>query len=742
MADLAATSEGFGAASLRARVLDPLVAAFAAETERRVLWLPVFFGAGIALYFALTVEPPLWLGAAVTAPLIAAAIGLRRWPVPRGLAVTLAFAAAGFAVMQEARWERGGPMLERRTTPVTLTGRVIDVDTLDRGWRIVIAPDAIAGLDQAALPRRLRLHIAPTSDLLRPGDGVSVRAKLYPVPAPVTPYGRDMQRELYFAGIGGVGYSFGPAHRTVRAEPNGLAAGWREWLLRLRAEMTRRITAALPGSTGGVASAIITGKRGTISDDVKQAFRDSGLSHLLAIAGLHLGLVGGFVFFTVRGGLALIPPLALRYPIKKIAAVATLIVLFCYLLISGAAIPTERAFVMNGIVFAAILIDRLRLSMRICALAAMVVLLLDPASLIGVSFQMSFGAVVALVAVYETWGGRLARWFHRGSFAQKTLGYCGAVAVTTVIATAGTEPFAVYHFHHLVFYSPLANVIAVPISAMWTLPWGVIACLLMPLGLEYLALIPMGWGIDVTIAVAQFVSALPGNVWAMPRLPTGGIALIALGGLWICLWQGAWRRWGVIPFAAGLATMALTQPPDIIVADFGRLLAARLADGNYAVAPGAEAIAPSFLVSETRARLLPWPDPGKADGGLDCPTGGRCFYAKAGHRIALVTGEAGLPVLCQTVDAIVARVPAGFRCRDRIPTVDRIDVWRYGATALWIDADGIAIDSANQSRGDRPWVPHPISARERAKTPAPLPPQPPADATNDPEAEARASQPD
>src|SRR5260221_2934427 len=307
-----------------------------------------------------------------------------------------------------------------------------------------MTPDPFPGLSAAEQPHRLRIHIAATSDTLRPGDKVSLKAKLYPVPAQILPGGRDMQRELYFAGIGGVGYSFGGARRIASAEEQP-AGGWREWGLQLRTEMTERIHAVLPGATGGVASAVITGKRGTMPEEVKQAFRDSGLSHLLAIAGLHLGLVGGFVFFAVRGGLALIPFLALRYPIKKIAAVATLAGLFCYLIISGAAIPTERAFVMNRIVFAAILIDRLRLSMRICALAALVVLALDPASLIGVSFQMSFGAVVALVAVYETWGTRLAHLFHRGSFAHKVLGYCGAVAVTTVVGTVVTKPLAVYH---------------------------------------------------------------------------------------------------------------------------------------------------------------------------------------------------------------------------------------------------------------------------------------------------------
>src|SRR5436305_10155980 len=184
---------------------------------------------------------------------------------------------------------------------------------------------------------------------------------------------------------------------------------------------------------------------------------------------------------------------------------------------------------MTGIVFAAILIDRLRISMRICALAAMVVLVLDPASLVGVSFQMSFGAVVALIAVYEKWGPQLARVFHRGSFATKVAGYIGAIAVTTLVVTLGTEPFAIFHFHHIVLYSPLANMIAVPISAMWTLPWGVVACLLMPFGLEQLALTPMGWGIDATIWVAMRVAALPGNVWKPPRLPTYAAVLGALG---------------------------------------------------------------------------------------------------------------------------------------------------------------------------------------------------------------------
>ncbi|MBV9375848.1 MAG: ComEC/Rec2 family competence protein [Alphaproteobacteria bacterium] len=468
-----------------------LAARLAAEGERWVLWLPVFFGAGIGIYFVLKVEPPLWPGFVGTVAGAGAAWAARRYPGWREAALAFTVLAAGFALMRETAGERQTPMLQRRLGAVAVSGRVVDIDLVERGWRIVIEADPLPGLDAADQPRRLRVHIPPSSGELSPGDRVSLKAVLHPVPAQILPGGRDFQRELYFAGIAAVGYAFGAAHRSGGPDDS---RGWREELRKLRTEMTRRIAAVLPGSAGGVASALITGKRGTISEETKQSFRDSGLSHLLAIAGLHLGLVGAFVFFAVRGGLALIPSIALRYPIKKIAAGLTLVVLACYLLISGAAIPTQRAFVMNGIVFAAILIDRLRISMRICAIAAAVVLVVDPSVLVGVSFQMSFGAVVALIAVYETYGSRLRQYLHSRTISGKGLGYCVGITVTTVVATAGTCPYAIYHFHQFALYSPLANVIAVPLSAMWTLPWGVVTCLLMPIGLERLALIPMGWG--------------------------------------------------------------------------------------------------------------------------------------------------------------------------------------------------------------------------------------------------------
>jgi len=712
MADTAVAEERVGLMpAWAARIVTGLSERLAAEGARRLLWLPAFFGAGIGVYFVLKFEPPLWPGVFGVIAGAGLSFALRRYPAWCEAALALTVFTAGFALMCETARERQAPMLQRHLGPVTVTGRVVDIDLAEKGWRVVVEPDPFAGLAPGDQPHRLRLHIPQTSDELNPGDLVRLKAMLYPVPPQILPGGRDFQRELYFVGIGGVGYTFGGARRITGVDGAPEArGGWAEDLRHLRTGMTRRINAVLPGSTGGVASALITGKRGAIAEEVKQSFRDSGLSHLLAIAGLHLGLVGAFVFFAVRGGLALIPPIALRYPIKKIAAAATLVVLTCYLLISGTAIPTERAFVMNGIVFAAILIDRLRISMRICAIAAAVVLVLDPASLVGVSFQMSFGAVVALVAVYETFGGQLGRILRGRSFLAEIAGYCGAVVITTLVATLGTYPFSIYHFHHIAIYSPLANVIAVPMSALWTLPWGVVTCLLMPLGLERLALIPMGWGIDATIWVAQHVSALPGNVWMTPRLPWAGLLSISLGGLWLCLWRGSWRVWGMVAIVAGFAGMMLTRPPDIIIADVGRFVAARADDGHYFVsADKGEKMARSFLAEETGEILTDWPEAGTApEIGLDCAKAS-CVYTARGRRVSVITGEAGLPLRCSGVDAVVSQVPAGFRCRSMMPVIDRIDSWRRGAVALWLDADGITVESTNETRGDRPWVPHPRS---------------------------------
>src|SRR6266404_9280033 len=206
------------------RLLAALAERLAAERDRHLLWLPVFFGAGIGVYFALTVEPPLWPGLVMASAGAVVSLAMRRHPVWCRAALALTVFAAGFALMRATSAERQAPMLQRQLGPVSVTGRVADIDLAERGWRIVVEPDPLAGIDPGDQPRRLRLHIPQTSDELNPGDRVRLKAMIHPVPAPILPGGRDFQRELYFAQIGGVGYSFGAARRLTRGEDERVAS--------------------------------------------------------------------------------------------------------------------------------------------------------------------------------------------------------------------------------------------------------------------------------------------------------------------------------------------------------------------------------------------------------------------------------------------------------------------------------------------------------------------------------------
>ena len=273
-----------------------------------------------------------------------------------------------------------------------------------------------------------------------------------------------------------------------------------------------------------------------------EAMRASGLAHLLAISGLHIGLVTGVLFFAIRGILAALEPIALRFAIKKWAALGALLGAFAYLLVTGATVPTQRAFLMAAMVLSAIMLDRTAISMRLVAWAALIVLLIAPESLLGASFQMSFAAVIALVAGYEAVRVPFGRWRAHGGWWRLPLIYLLGVGLTTIIAGSATTPFVIFHFNRFSAFGLAANLLAVPVTALWIMPWATVAYILMPLGLEGVALAPMGWGIEAVIAIAREVAGWPGSVTLVPAMPVSGIALVAAGGLWLCLWRRRCER--------------------------------------------------------------------------------------------------------------------------------------------------------------------------------------------------------
>jgi competence protein ComEC len=689
-----------------------LAGCFLAERERWPLWLPVLFGAGVGLYFALTVEPPLWLGlAAATLTLAIAIVAARRqrWAAP-GIAV--AALALGFAAAEIETWWVAAPVLKGPLKAVTVEGRLVRIEPLPEALRLVIAPSHIAGVDAGELPALVRINLHDHTTDLVPGEWLRIaRAQLYPPGGPAMPGAYDFQRAAYFAGLGAIGATWS-APRRIEAPPGAAPAGWRVAVEGARQAVAQRIHAALPGEEGAIAAPLVTGETHALPPDEAGAFRDAGLAHILVIAGLHMGMVGAAAFFLLRALFALIAPLALRYPTKKWAAAGALLVIFCYLLLSGATVPSRRAFIMIGLVLMAVLVDRLSFSPRAIAYAALLVLALAPDVGAGASFQMSFAAVAGLIAFYEAMRRRLSQWHSHAGLARRVGLYVLGIAFTTVITTLATMPFTVYHFNRLPLYSVAANVLAVPITGFWIMPWALLACLLMPLGLERLALVPMGWGIDAVAAIAKGVTAWPGAVLNVPSMPAASLALVALGGLWLCIWTRAWRWLGLAPIAAGYLTLLFVRPPDVLVSAEDGLVAVRAADGSYLLSakPRSSFVEETWTRRAAAAAGALWPSLGDtADGRLSCDAR-RCLYRARERRVVLVRSGLALAEGCAAADLVVSPVPAQAAC-GAMRAIDPDAVRRNGAHAVWLDPGGVTIETVADWRGTRAWAPRHLDER-------------------------------
>ncbi len=468
----------------------------------------------------------------------------------------------------------------------------------------------------------------------------------------------------------------------------------------------------------------LTGERGAIPKPVVDAMRDSGLAHLLAISGLHMGLVAGLLFFGVRAILALMPPLALYHPIKKWAALAAAAGALAYLLLVGATVSSQRAFLMVTVVLLAVLLDRSAISLRLVAWAALAILLVAPESLLSASFQMSFGAVTALIAGYEVVTLRRAGRAGEGGLSGRLGLYLAGVALTSVIAILATAPFAVYHFNRMAWYGLAANMVAVPLTAFWIMPWALLAFVLMPLGLEFLALHPMGWGIGAVIAVAQTIAALPGSVMPVKAMPLAGFALIITGGLWLCLWQRPWRLWGLGAVAFGLLSMLTVRPPDLLVSEDAKLMAVRDSEGRLWLSSSRRGgfTAETWLRRAGEADGLAWPREAtrgapESTAPLTCDSLG-CVYRRDGWTVALAERGDALEEDCREAQVVISREPVSrHHCRGPEIVIDRFDLWRAGGHALWLSDDSVRVESVAGLRGARPWVPDRARRRNYTKGP-------------------------
>lgn len=549
------------------------------ETERDqlALWLPVGLGLGIGAWFALP-DVGAWrcfLLLAGGGSLLAgvAAPGLR---AGRAACWFLLAACAGLLLAWGRCEQVRAPRLTR-TVMADVTGAVLQVDPLPaRGkLRVLLAPEPAL-----RLPPRLRVNVdadgAPSG--LVPGAHVAFRARLLPPPGPTLPGAYDYARIAWFQRVGGTGKALGPVRITGAAPPD---SGFSRWLALKRLQLTRHIEAALPGSTGGVAAAFVTGDVGAIDAADTDAFRRSGLAHLLSISGLHISVaVAAAMLLTLRL-LALWPWLALRAPLVLIAAAAGAGAGIAYTLLSGAEVPTVRSCVAAILVLVGVALGREAMTLRLVAAGALVVLLFRPEALVGPSFQLSFAAVTAIIAFHDH--PRIRAWALRQEgepWPRRLTRELVSLIATGVLVEAALAPIAAYHFHRAGFYGALANIAAIPLSTFAIMPLEALALLLDVVGAGAPAWWLAGKAVATLLWLARWVSGLPGAVAALPSMPLGAFLLMVAGGVWIALWRTRPRWWGAVPFVAGGLWALATPAPDLLVTGDGRHVAVRAEDGT------------------------------------------------------------------------------------------------------------------------------------------------------------------
>ena len=534
------------------------------EAERSVLplWIVVAFGAGIALWFALP-DARSWAGivmlGAGLAGLGTVAEG-RFGGMLMGLGLALALGCAWI-------WWRAESVAHERIERVRIETFVATVEKSEplvaRGkWRLTVRPDA-----GSALPERLRLTLREAQYRDGMGDGarIEVRARLTPPPSMSVPGGYDFARTAWFQQIGGVGTALGDV-RVIAPSRDGWLAGAREGL-------GARVRERLPGAGDGIATALATGDKNAVGADDAEAMRRSGLAHLLAVSGLHIAAVVGSAMLIALKLLALSPRLAARTNLVIVAAGIGALAGVGYTLLTGMQVPTVRACIAALLVLLGLALGRDALSLRLVATGAAIVMLVRPETLAGPSFQLSFAAVTAIIALHAHPAvKRLLSPREEGAGARFGRGLL-ALFLTGVAVELALMPFALFHFHKAGLYGVFANLIAIPMTTFIIMPLLAIALLTDAVGLGAPFWWMLGLGLDALLALAHTTGNAKGAVAMVPSMPDWAFAACILGFLWLCLWRHPMRYAGLAGIAIGLGAAALAPRPDLLVTGDGRHLA-------------------------------------------------------------------------------------------------------------------------------------------------------------------------
>lgn len=515
-----------------------------------------------------------------------AAFGPRKYT---SLNLIAAFLFAGITVGDFKRQDLPSIQIERETF-ASVTGRVRSVEFRPEApIRLIVLTKKVSEvppLTGTDVQLSVRTYVPEN---IRPGSLVAFDMVLEPTGGPIVPGGFDFDQNLRFRGVSARGFTVSD---IVIEKSTEAAPSLRERANRYRDQLAGRILMSLEQPVAGVAVALITGQRQYLDRETTNYIRDAGLAHLLAISGLHMGLITGVAFLVFEFFLVCIPGVGTRLQVRKVAAISAWTVALIYLVVSGAGTSTVRAFVMVSVALLAVLSDRRVISLRSICIAAIVILLISPQAIWSISFQMSFAATVALVVFYEAMSGRkknkasLEQMSQIRGVASKAGKFVAATVLTSLVAQVAIAPIALFHFQSLSIIGVVANVIAVPLMGFVIMPAAFLALVLVPLGLDSFLLFVMGQGIEWIIELSAFVTQFPASVLRLgPFEPV--ILLVTLGvfAAVMLIKHPLSGAIGVLAFGLSL-TLTATVPASILIDGEGRIIATRTGDGSYGAVGG------------------------------------------------------------------------------------------------------------------------------------------------------------
>ncbi len=549
------------------------------ERDQLPLWAPVGFGLGITGWFLLA-DSHLWIAFMALCAGVAVFVKL----IGQGTRVSsvvfwfLLFLATGCAIMWLRSWSVAAPILERPTV-TSFYGEIEKTEVVSARDMVRLTLDTH---EKQGLPPRVRVNVPidKANADLRAGAVIQLRARLMPPAMASLPGAYDFSRRAWFMGLGASGQLLGDIEIVQPAKPLWAPIST---LPEYRQRLSNHVQSQMDGGAGAIGATLATGDRGAIKDEDAEAMRRSGLAHLLSISGLHVTAVVGAVYLLIMRLLALFPHLALRFRLPLVAASCAAVAALSYTLLTGAQVPTIRACIAALLVLIALIIGRSAITLRMVAAGALLVLLLWPESLVGPSFQLSFAAVTAIIALH-THPKVQSLFARRDEGIGKRFGRAiFALFLTGLVVELALMPIALFHFHKAGIYGALANIVAIPLTTFVIMPLEALALLLDTVGLGA----PIWWicekALNSLLILAHYVSSSPGSVTMLPTMPLAAFGFLIFGGLWLALWTRRWRIWGLVPIFCGTLILVTNRPPDLYISGDGRHVGIRNAAGDLAM---------------------------------------------------------------------------------------------------------------------------------------------------------------